>query len=103
MKRNKIFNISFFVSTFLLLVIIILKVVGYNSTPFAGIIQFLYLISTVAYIVIALVEIWGAQGLRQSEKIMWTVALLAFNFIAALVYLISGRARVLGERKTLSL
>lgn len=56
------------------------------------------ILASVAYIFIALREIWKSS-LPRHEKIQWTIGFLFINSIAGLVYLISGRKKVMNAQK----
>ena len=56
------------------------------------------ILAAVAYIYVALREIWKSN-IPHHEKIQWTLGFLFINSIAGLVYLISGRKKVLNSLK----
>ena len=50
---------------------------------------------TLIFDVTALYEILRSTHIDRSEKIMWTIFIILFNYIAGLVYLLSGRKRII--------
>lgn len=56
------------------------------------------ILASIAYIYVALNEVWKSNIPRQ-EKIQWTFGFLLINSIAGLVYLISGRKKVMNSQK----
>ncbi len=56
------------------------------------------ILASIAYIYVALNEIWKSN-IPHNEKIQWTFGFLFINSIAGLVYLISGRKKVMNSLK----
>jgi phosphoglycerol transferase MdoB-like AlkP superfamily enzyme len=56
------------------------------------------ILAAIAYIYVALNEIWKSN-IPRHEKIQWTFGFLLINSIAGLVYLISGRKKVMNSQK----
>lgn len=55
---------------------------------------FLGSIATIAFIIMALIEIYKSRYISMNEKVMWTTGFLFFNFITGIVYFYMGRKRV---------
>lgn len=102
MKRNSLFNVVFFISVLLIMLIILLRIL-HISMPFANVLVGLSIILTMIYVIIALVEIWSSTRPNLTEKMMWTVGFIAFNIITGILYLLVGRPRILREYKVLNL
>ena len=72
----------------------------FNSTQSSLTQTFLTLgiLASIAYIYVALNEIWKSN-IPRLHKINWTFGFLLINSIAGLVYLISGRKKVMNSIK----
>lgn len=55
-------------------------------------------IAFAAFIIMALIEVYGSKNITLTEKIMWTTGFLFFNLITGLVYFLLGRKRVIRSR-----
>jgi len=61
---------------------------GYNIFLVLGI------LATILFMAIGIYEVNKSAKIGNSEKVMWTIAFLVLNFLAGLLYLISGRRRI---------
>lgn len=52
------------------------------------------IIATVIFILIGIYEVNRSARIGSSEKVMWTITFIFLNFLAGLLYLTSGRKRV---------
>ena len=50
---------------------------------------------TLAYVFLEISEVNNSKKINKSEKIMWTTGFIFFSFITALIYLLSGRKRII--------
>jgi hypothetical protein len=83
---------AFMISFSFTIIGVLLKI---NHIGNATIILSIGLISTLIYIIIGIKEVNSSTKIEKSEKIMWTVGFIFFSFITALVYLFSGRKRII--------
>ncbi|OLY90837.1 Phospholipase_D-nuclease N-terminal [Cnuella takakiae] len=56
---------------------------------------------SLAFVVLALTEVFASRRIDTTQKLMWTVGLIFFHTIAALVYLLAGRRHVIDASKGL--
>jgi len=54
-------------------------------------------IATLIFLLMVLSEVLGSTRLTRSEKIVWTISLVLFNYFAGLVYLLRGRRHTIAE------
>lgn len=90
MKSGTILKSSFLISL-ITLAGLFLKIL---HSDIAEILLIIGLISTFIFIVAASFEVWTSTRIKNSEKIMWTIALIFMNPLTGFVYLFSGRKRV---------
>lgn len=86
------FKISFLIAITFSILGSFLKI--YNNFG-ADFILIIGLIATLFYIVIGIIEVNNSNKINNSEKVMWTIGFIALNFLAGLLYLISGRKRII--------
>lgn len=85
--------------TFSFIIIVIATLLKILHQPFSVEIMALGLISAVFYIILSLIEIFKSDRIGITEKIMWLVAFTAMGTVTGLVYIVSGRRRVLRDFK----
>lgn len=56
------------------------------------------IIATLTYMIIGIWEVNKSKKLRDGQKVMWTIGFIALNFFAGLLYLTSGRKRIITEK-----
>jgi hypothetical protein len=54
-------------------------------------------VSSLIFIVTALYEVNTSKRIESTEKVMWTIGLLLVSGIAGIVYILSGRRRVVED------
>ncbi|WP_333599901.1 hypothetical protein [Flavobacterium sp.] len=91
MKINNNFKAIFALSLVVTLLGALLKIehLGY-SQPFL----IIGVLLTLAYIVLGIIEVQNSSKIKSSEKVMWTIGFIALSFFTAIVYLVSGRKRI---------
>jgi hypothetical protein len=57
------------------------------------------LVATLVYMVIVLYEVFRSTRINKSEKIMWTICIILLSPITGLVYILSGRKRIIPVSK----
>ncbi len=66
-----------------------------NQNSGADYILAIGILATLIYIIIGIIEVNKSQKIKDSEKVMWTIGFITLNFIAGLLYFISGRKRII--------
>ena len=77
----KVFVVAFF-ST---IIGVLLKL---NHFQYSGLFFIIGVISTVIYVVIGIYEVNNSTRIKSSEKVLWTIGFLLFNFFVGLFYMI---------------
>ncbi len=76
----------------------ILTIVGammkLTHIAFSQMVMILGIIALVAFIFLALTEIYKSNKIDGAEKFLWTVGMLLFSFFAGIGYLVWGRKRI---------
>jgi len=62
--------------------------------PFSEVFLSLGIIALIIFIIAAIIEVSRSRKISDSEKFMWKVGFIVFGSIAGLVYLVSGRKRI---------
>ena len=94
MKTNldKIVITSFFLLFIITIIGALFKIMHW---PGASMLLIIGLLSLAVFIFTALYEVHNSKTINSSEKFMWTIGFLFFGSIAGLVYILSGRKRVI--------
>lgn len=94
MKTNtdKIVITSFIFSFILTIVGALFKIMHW---PGASMLLLIGLLSLALFIIMALYEVFNSKTINSSEKLMWTVGFLCLGSLAGLVYILTGRKRVI--------
>ena len=90
--RDTVINVSFAIGFSFLLISAIFRISNWQGA------QTLYiggLLAILVYMVVALYEVFRSTRIKKSEKIMWTLCIILLSPIAGLVYILSGRKRVI--------
>lgn len=78
---------------YLFLSSIVIAVIGaflkLSHFPFAQVILLLAFLFTIGYVVVGLIEINRSTKISDTNKIIWTICLITFNFVTAIFYLIN--------------
>lgn len=82
----------FLVSFSIILIGTFLKIMNWGFTEPTIIIG---LLCTLSYIILGIFEVNNSPKIDKPEKYMWAIAFIFFGFITGLVYLISGRKRIM--------
>lgn len=53
--------------------------------------------TTLIFLLMVLSEVFGSTRIKRSEKVVWTISIILFNYLAGLVYLLRGRRHVASE------
>ena len=92
MKVNNNFKAVFSISILIALIGTYFKIMHWGySKP----ILIIGILLSLGYIILGIIEVNNSTKIEKSEKIMWTVGFIFFSFITALVYLFSGRKRII--------
>lgn len=89
---NNKFKISFLIAIAFSIFGAFLKI---NNTSGSEFILVIGIIATLFYIIIGIIEVNKSNKINNSEKVMWTIGFISFNFLAGLLYLTSGRKRII--------
>ena len=65
--------------------------------PAAETILIIGIITSLFFIAIAIYEVNTSHRIDRSEKVMWTIGLLLMSSITGLVYILSGRSRIVSN------
>lgn len=91
MKTNNNFKTFFLISLVVTLIGAFYKILHWG---YAQPILIIGLLFTLLYMTVGIIEVTNSSKIDKSEKIMWTVGFTFFGFITAIVYLLSGRKRI---------
>lgn len=94
MNTNNTFKVLFFSSVAITLTGALLKIM---HLEYAQPLLIIGILLTLGYIVFGITEVINSKNIDKSEKIMWIVGFIFFGFITSIVYLVSGRKRVLKQ------
>lgn len=95
MKQGTFLTISFLLSFVLTILGAYLKIMHATG---ADTILAIALFATLAYVLLAMYEVWSSDLFTHGEKIMWTVAFVLLSGIGGLIYLLMGRRRLKNAR-----
>lgn len=85
---------SFWLTFALSLIGAILKL---QKLEFSGVFMTIGILALITFIVSCLLEINESKTIDGTERFMWTIGFVFFWFITAIVYIISGRKRILKQ------
>jgi hypothetical protein len=92
--RKTLLHLSFSIGLGIAVYAFLLDLAG---LPVGAVILALAGITTLVFYLIVLVEVLGSPRIRRSEKVVWTVSIILFHYLAGLVYLLRGRRHVASE------
>jgi hypothetical protein len=95
MKKIQILNISFTASILIVLLGSLSKIMHY---PYSQPLMIIGLLSLLVFWYVSLSEIKSSTKIDASEKFMWFIGLIFCGSIAGLVYLLSGRKRIINNK-----
>ena len=95
MQKNHILNIVFTLSIVLVTLGALFKIMHY---PYSQIVMIIGLLSMLVFWFLTLSEIISSTRIPGSEKFMWIIGLIFCGSIAGLVYLLSGRNRIINNK-----
>jgi O-antigen/teichoic acid export membrane protein len=96
MKTKEILlKVSFFVFLIITLIGAFLNIYHWNE---AGVIIAIGSFISICFIVLSLLEVVNSDTISQNEKTMWIVGLIVITPIAGLIYIVSGRKRILKNK-----
>jgi len=90
--RDTVINISFAIGFSFLLISAIFRISNWPGSQTLAIGGF---VAILVYMVVALYEVFRSTRINKSEKIMWTICIILLSPIAGLVYMLSGRKRII--------
>ncbi|MGK4567611.1 GldL-related protein [Flavobacterium sp. 3HN19-14] len=93
MKTNT-FTILKYSFSLSLLIVITGALFKINHMPAANALLTIGLIFTFIYTVAAILEIFNSRRINSTEKLMWLIGFLFFNFITGILYILSARKRI---------
>jgi hypothetical protein len=96
MKNKQILNVSFIASIVIVILGALIKIMHY---PYSQIVLVVGLLSLVVFWIVAISEIKSSTRITGSEKFMWIIGLIFCGSIAGLVYLLSGRKRIINNNQ----
>ena len=91
MKQVPLLTISFLLSLVLPILGAYLKII---HAPGAEIFMAIGVFAILAYVLLAMYEVWSSDLFTHGEKIMWTVAFVLLSGIGGLIYFLMGRQRL---------
>ena len=89
---HRIVHTSFFLSMAITLIGATLKIMHLSG---AETLLAIGLITSLVFIVSAIIEVRSSNRLDHREKTMWTIAFLFLNGVAGILYMVSARRRVI--------
>jgi len=92
MNANKIIPISFTISFIISIFGALFKIMHW---PGASMLLLIGLLTSAVFIITALYEVYNSKNINSNEKLMWTIGFLCLGSIGGLVYILSGRKRVI--------
>lgn len=92
--RKTLLHLSFSVGLGISVYAILLGLAGLQA---GVVILALSSITTLVFLIMILVEVLGSTRINRSEKVVWTVSIILFHYLAGLVYLLRGRRHVASE------
>jgi hypothetical protein len=95
MKQSTLLIISFWLTLVLSVLGAYLKIL---HAPGAEFLLAIVLFATLAYVLLALHEVWSSDCFTHSEKIMWTAAFVLLMSIGGVIYFLMGRRRITRRR-----
>jgi hypothetical protein len=95
MKNKQILNVSFIASIVIVILGALIKIMHY---PYSQIVLVVGLLSLVVFWIVAISEIKSSTRITGSEKFMWIIGLIFCGSITGLVYLLSGRKRIINNK-----
>jgi hypothetical protein len=91
-SRDTLITVNFAIGFSFLLIASILRISHWQGAQTLLIGGF---VATLVYMVIALYEVFKSTRINKPEKIMWTICIILLSPIAGLVYMLSGRKRII--------
>ena len=99
MKKDQLLKISFLISIGGILIGAALKIM---HVPTAELLLQISISFYLLFAALALFEIYKSNRIETIEKIMWTIGLLFLGSIAGILYLVTGRKRIVGNVSNLN-
>ena len=96
MKSIQILNVSFTASIVIVILGALIKIMHY---PYSQIVMVIGLFSLLVFWFVAISEIKSSTLISGSDKFMWIIGLIFCGSIAGLVYLLSGRKRIINNNQ----
>ena len=94
MKIERILNISFFISVIGISIGAVLKIM---HSPFADLLLQISIAFYLVFAVLALYEVFQSNRIEKNEKFMWTIGLLFLGTLTGILYLVTGRKRIVNN------
>jgi uncharacterized membrane protein YfcA len=91
MKQNNNFSVIYLLSIVITFIGVFSKI---KYIEHGQLILIIGVLLTLAYMILGIKEVNKSTRIKDSEKIMWTVGFIFFGFVTGLVYLLSGRKRI---------
>lgn len=95
MKKSQILYILFTISIVVVILGALFKIMHY---PYSLTLMIIGLLSMLLFWILTLTEIMSSTRISGSEKFMWLIGLIFCGSIAGLVYLLSGRKRIINNK-----
>ena len=92
METNNSLKALFFISFIMIFIGAYFKIMhwGYSEE-----ILIIGLLLSLAYVILGIIEVNNSTKIEKSEKMIWTVGFIFLGSVTALVYLFSGRKRII--------
>ncbi len=91
MKHSNNFKMFFIIATIILVIGALFRI---EHRQYSEPILIMGILLNLSYIIIGIIEVNSSYKIDKSEKIMWTVGFIFFGFITSIIYLLSGRRRI---------
>ncbi|MEO7444918.1 MAG: PLDc N-terminal domain-containing protein [Ferruginibacter sp.] len=91
MKIGKLVISSFIASIFITISASIMTLLHYQG---ADEMLIAAVVTTIVFIIAAIVEVTQSDRITSNQKTLWTIALIFFSGIAGLIYVVAGRKKI---------
>jgi len=90
-EKMNLFKAAFAFSFLFMVIGAVMKI---SHWEYASIFLIIGILSSIFYVVVGIYEVKNSNRISSSKKVLWIIGFILFSFIVGLLYLISGRKKI---------
>jgi hypothetical protein len=90
-EKLNLFKVAFAISFLFMFIGAVMKI---SHMEYASIFLIIGILSSIFYVVVGIYEVKNSNRISSSKKVLWIIGFILFSFIVGLLYLISGRKKI---------